>query len=729
MAKKEKEVKNSKPRLKKMKKAPGFYKKTLTEKKLENGYLKYIEVPADRMFLRSCYQKQDEAFSIRTDLDEKEVKRLKVLHKAIKNNRKTGVKILPLAVAAVLAAGLVFFFTVLLNPLLEQALESGLEAIFEARVNADNFRLNIFRFEISMDGLTIADRDSPMKNLIQFGRMDLRLRPQAVLKGRVYIEEIRSEAMRFGTLRTVPGALPDKPPKEKKAREKSGMPPLVDFKNFDAMALLNQEYDKLRTPRLYDAAIEAYNTAAAKWKGEVDNARARIGELNSQAQPLLKLNVNDYKTLDRETVERIRTTVSDINTLVNTVQAAADDVNGMITGIQNDIRTAVQLEETARNAVAADFSHLKSYLDLSSGSAMEVIEPVIRDVLTDSAEIYLAYGERALEVLEKVKAIQAKLPKSSQPVKPGKEKFKGRDVAFSAQDYPRFFLGILAADALTPGNWHWAFDLRGVSSDPDLSGTPVSLALSLEETGDGLNRTAAFRGRADFRSKASERFSADLSGGGFPVDVSADLGRAGIGGFSGDASFALAVTGMTDGSFTGGGEISLARSRLLNPSNTIAEAVSEAITGVPSLDLGLEYEHYVSAQDHFSVTTNIGNLVMEALKKTAAQYIKKAEDELEKALRAKIDQYIDSRFVNKEELDALFQAARGDKAAMDQLKNMLNIKKNEFEQRARGAAEEAVNQAKEEVKEQAEQAVKDMLEGKTPSLPSAPNLPSNPFRR
>ncbi|MDR1566734.1 MAG: hypothetical protein LBS48_05570 [Treponema sp.] len=723
---KEKRTKEPKPG--KIKKAPGFYKKILTEKKLESRYLKYIEVPADKTFIRSCYIKQDDGYRIRTDLNEKDVKRLRLLQKAVKINRKGPVKIVPLTAAVVLIAALVFFFTVLLNPILEKALETGLEAVFEARVDADRFRLSILSFEIGMDGLTIADRDSPMTNLIQFSRMDIRLKPQAALRGKVYIEEIRADAIRFGTPRTVSGALPDKPPKEQKPVEKSAVPPLVDFKNFDALALLNQEYDKLHTPRLYDAAIDAYNTAAAKWKGQTDNARARIEELNTQARPLLALNINDYKTLDRETITRIQGTVTEINTLVSTVQAAAEDVNGIVTGIQDDVRTAVELEQNARNAIAADFSHLKSYLDLSSGGAMEVIEPVIRDILTGSARTYLAYGERALEVLEKVKAIQARLPKSSKPAKPKTEKFKGRDVEFPVRNYPRFFLGTLAADVLTPRNWHWGFNLQGVSSDPDLSDTPVSLVLSLEEAGDGVNRTAAFKGQADFRSGASERFNAEVSGGGFPVDAGADLSRVGIGGFSGNASFTLALAGLIDGSFTGRGDISLARARLLNPSNTAAEAVSEAIAEVPSLDLGLNYEHYASAEDRFSVTTNIGNLVTEALKKMAAQYIKKAEDELEKALRAKIDQYIDGRFVNKEELDALFQAARGDKAAADQLRNMLNNKKNEFEQKLRGAAEEAVNQAKEEVREQAGQALKDTLEGKAPSLPSAPSLP-NPFRR
>jgi hypothetical protein len=335
-------------------------------------------------------------------------------------------------------------------------------------------------------------------------------------------------------------------------------------------------------------------------------------------------------------------------------------------------------------------------------------------------------GLRRLEILEKVKAMQARQPKTAQAPKEKAVKFTGRDVVFPVRAYPRFYLGTLATDVLTPNDWHWGFDLEGVSSDPDLSDKPATLKLSLEEAGGGLQRTVVFNGLADFRSNATERFNADFKGDGFPVSLGAQLSKIGIGGYSGDASFGLAVTGFTGGSFTGGGNISLARSRLLEPSNTLAQAVSEALAEVRSLDLGLVYEHSASEKDRFSVTTNIGSLVADAMKKVAAQYISRAEEEIEKALRAKIDQYIDGRFVSRQELDLVFQAVRGDKSALDGLKNSLNEKRNAFQRQVEDAAKQALDEARKQAEEQAKEAVKDILDGKTPSIPS---LPSNPFRR
>jgi uncharacterized protein (TIGR03545 family) len=705
-------------------KAPGPFKKPLLKKTFEKKFVKYIEHAGDRQFFVSCFDLREDQYVLREGLEQDDIKKLKVLLKAIKANRKGPVKIAPLVAAALVIAALVVFFTVFMNPLLERAIERGMEALFEARVDVDQFNFNPIRFRVGLGGITVANRDSPMKNLFQTGRMEFRLKPEAVLRGKIYIEEVRTDALRFGTDRTVSGALPDRPPKAKKPKPpKPETPPLVDLQNFDAMGLLNREYDKLNTPKIYDAAINAYNESLEKWKGQVELVRTRGNDLRASAQPLLSINVNDMRD-----IETITKTIQDITTLVNTVQTTADDAKNLVDSLETDINTALDLERTARTSITDDLNHLKSYLDFGSGTAFTALEPSIREILSDTAEQYLDYGIRALEVFEKLKAMSDARPKAEpKPKKTPQAAFKGRDVVFPSRDYPQFYLGILASD-FTLNGWNWGLNLRGVSSDPDLSGAPVNLALSLTETGGALSRAAAFAGSADFRTAAAERFSAEVSGGGFPVSLGDQLKQAGIGGFNGDAAFTLGFSGRTDGGVTGNGNVGIRKAHLVDPEGTLAQAVDTAVREAGEVRLGIRYEHAASQDDTFAVSTNIGDLILTALKRTAEAYAKRAADELERALREKITQYIDGRFVSKEELDLLFKTARGDKAALDQLKGALDGRKNEFEQKIRAAAGEAVDQAKQEAQRQAEQAVQDVLQGKTPSLqpPSAPNLPSLP---
>jgi len=720
------------------KKAPGFFRRPLTEAQLQKKYLRFIEQLDDKDFVKSCYAKDEEGLlRIRQDFDKKEVKRLKGLKKSIKANRKFAVKIIPLGLAAAAVAGIVFFFTVMANPLLQRAMEAGLEAIFEARVNATRFRISLIHFEIGMDSLTIADRDRPMQNLIQFDRMRISLRPQAVLRGRVYIEEIRADSIRFGTERTVSGALPARErdraerearERERPPREEFQIPPLIDIQNFDAMGLLAQEFDRLQTPRLYSEAIEAYEAAAARWQGEQEAGRERISELQSSAEPLLRINVNDFRVVDMATAEQtmnqIRTTISDVNAMISSVQAAQEDVNRMVAGVQYDINSARALEQSARNALTEDFAHLRSFVDLGSGAALDVLEPIVMSVLTDSVEIYLDYGRRALEMLEQVRVMQERLPRrSEQEQAPRPERFRGRDVRFPTRQYPRFFLGVLATDVLTPAGWHWGFELAGVSSNPDLSMRNTTLELLLAETGDGLQRSGAFFGSADFRTGADERFSVDLSASGFPVGISAGLSQIGIGGFYGDASFSLNAAGSADGSFLSAADIAFAQARLANPGNTFAQAADEAIRQVAAVEFGITYAHVADGRDRFSVTTNFGEILRAAMERIVSQYLQQAEEALERALRAKIDQHIDGRFLGREELDMIFGAVRGDQTAVNALRGSLDSKRSELEDRLRTAAEDAARQIADQAREQAQQAAQDALQGVIPAAPALPGLP------
>jgi uncharacterized protein (TIGR03545 family) len=692
---------------------------------LEKNFLKFLEQSGDRQFFESCFAIQGEDAVLREGLGRKDAKKFKALLKAIKANRKGPLKLIPLAVAAALIAALVFFFTVMLNPLLERAMETGLEMIFEARSDVDNFKLNLLGFSVGIDQVTVANRDEPMRNLFQIGRMRFRLRPQAVLQGKIYIEEIRADSILFGTDRTVSGALPDRPGKVKPPKpSKPETPPLVDLKNFDAMGLLNREFDKLQTPKLYDQAIEVYDQSLAKWKGQVDLVKTRSAELQASAQPLLRLNFNNLDPRDPRSIETITNAVRDITAMVNNVQTAADEAQNLVGGLQQDIDNATGLARSAQSSVEADFAHLKSYINFGSGTAFDALEPSIREILSNTAEQYFDYGLRALEIFEKFKAENQASSSGSEP-KPKKENkpaFKGRDVIYPSVKYPKFYLGVLASD-FTLAGWKYGFDLEGVSSDPDLyPNKPITLSLSFDETA-AAGRQVGFEGALDLRSKRTERFTAEVNGSGFPVSLEQEFAQVGIGGFSGNTAFSLGLNGKVNGDVSGDGRVSLVQARLLNPTGTLAEAVDTAVREAGEVRLGIEYAHLVEGNDRFSLNTNIGDLIRQALEQAIRAYADQASRELERVLRERIASYIDGRLVSQKELDLLFAAAKGDRSALEGVKNTLENKKNEFEQRLKGAAEEAVNQAKQEVQRQGEQAIQDLMQGNTPTAPSLPNIP------
>jgi len=700
-------------------KTPNQFKKPIAKKKFERKYAKYIEHPQDKEFLFSCFKFEDDKYTIRNDLTKADVKRLKKLLKAVKLNKKIPIKFIPIIFAASIVAAVVIFFTIFANPLLEKAMEMGLEAVFEAKSDVDNLRLSLVPLRFSLTGITVANRDKPMTNLFQMGKTEIRLKTQALLRGKVYIEEMRANTIRFGTERKYSGTIPGKPPREKVEKTKSDAPPLIDLKNFDAMALLNQEYDKLKTPKLYDEAINAYNETSAKWKLQVEKSTARVQELRTVMQPLMNINISSIKD-----VETIRTTIQNINTAVTTVQAASNDVTTIVNGLEADINKARALETNARNSITADINLLKSYIDIGSGAAFSAVEPFIRDMLSDTAEKYLDYGTMALDVLNDLKAKSANKPKPNNEEKPKKEPkvvFKGRDVIFPTVTYPTFYLGTLASD-FTIDSWNWAFDLRNVSTDPDLTyrldnnKPAITLKFNMKEETGNTRRNVSFNGKADIRSDAKERFNADINGKGFPVNLEGDLKYLGFSGLNGVSEFNVNVAGQVDGGFLSGGNVIINQPALLKPSGTIAEAIDVAVKQAGNINLGMQYIHKINQNDEFKITTNLADLFARALRNIAEAYVKKAMDDIERVLRQKINQYIDGRFVSKEEVDLLFKVVRGDKTAVDQLKKTLETKKEELEK-----------QLKEQATDAAKKVIQDNLQKvPVPSVPSVPSLPSLP---
>lgn len=678
-----------------MTKTPTLFKKPIPKAKFEKNYLRYIEQPADKEFLRSSFTLNDSGLYTLKEVSKEDAARLKTLAKAIVSNRAWSIKVVPLAACAITAAGAIFFFTIIMNPLLERALESALENIFEARSDVNSFKLNLLRFRISIGAIIVANKEKPMQNLFEINRIEFRLLPQAVLRGKIYIEEMRADGISFDTPRKTSGALArfasGSEAKQKKAA-KADAPPLIDVSKFDPAALLDRERDKMQSFKLYDDAISLYTTTEETWKSRIDSAKTRTAELNDAAKPFLNLNLNSIDVRNPESIKQLLKLVDDAKNAQKTVQTAVNDANSILTGVQSDIQSALTLKKNAETAVKDDINRLKSYIDLKGGGYHQILDPILEEILSATAQQYISYGRTALNALEKLKAYQALLPKKTE--KPKEAAFRGRDVAFPTPNYPFFYLGTLATDITIEG-WKGSFDLRSVSSEPELVNKPVSLALKLKEV-SGPQIWASFDGTAELRSSKQELFSAQVQAGNFPVSVKNELGSIGIEGFSAQAAFDVSAAGNRDNTWNANIKTKLTNPELSGIEGIVAGAIKEAVTEAGMVDIGARFEH-TNAKDNFNLETNIGELIMSALKKTATAYINKALAALETEMRSRLAPYLEKMNIKQGELDSLSAAARGDKAALDKLSGVLNEKINEMERKARGAAEEkaanAVNNA------------------------------------
>jgi uncharacterized protein (TIGR03545 family) len=653
---------------------PALFRKPIAEKDFEKKYLRFIELAKDKELLRSSFILEGGSYRLKDGLDAAALKKLGVLGKAIKANRGM-IKAGPLALSAVLAAGLAVFAVFFMNPSLEGAVEQGLSAAFEAKAEVAGFRFDPIRMRVGMASVAVADRDKPMTNFLETGRVELRLNPAALLRGKVYIEEASAASVLFGTTRSVSGALPAYQPKVKAGKPaKEAGAPLVDLENFSAQALLDREKAKLESTRAYEEAAAAYTEASGRWNDRRESASQAVAGLRTSTAAVLSIDVKNLKSADA-----VSAAIQDVRSATSSVKTVGQESNDIVKGLQADIDAAAALEKQARSAAAEDLKRLKSYIDPKSGAAMEALEPSIREILSDSAERYIDYGLRALEVAGKLKKDGAEVPEAAETVSA-----RGRDVRYQASAYPAFRLGLFGADFSVDGT-KWQIRLKELSSEPDLVPQPLSLAVSVTDPA----RELVFRGVADLRSSASELFVAEAAGTGVPVDLGAALKEAGIGGFTGTAAFKLDASGNGSGSVAAQSSISIADGRVLDPSGGLARALAEAMETVGSVELGIGYDQEGSGAPKFSVTTNLNDIVAAALAATADRYAKKAEAELDAAFRKYAGTELEGKLDAKDSTEALLGAAKGDKAAADRLGASLDAKKVELENRAAALAKDA----------------------------------------
>jgi uncharacterized protein (TIGR03545 family) len=672
-----------------------LYRKPVKAGRFEKRYLKAIELDADKSLLSNSFELRDGAYRLRDGLSAAELKRLNALAPFIKANAGF-VKGPPLVAFGLLVFGAAAFGTVGMNPLLERGVELGLEAVFGARVELDGFKFSPFGMRAGADALRIADAASPMTNLLELGRMELRLNPAAAFRGKLYIEELSAASIATGTLRTESGALPERPtPEPKLRRERPETPPLVDFERFDAAALLEAERAKLASTAAYAEAEAAYAAAVARWNGRRASSEAAITEAKDSYASLVALDVAAIRSADQATKA-----LGELRSAVSAAQSLRAEADGLVKDISDDKAKLDGLVRAARLAVDRDLAYLKAFVNPKSGVATAALEPALRATLSDAAERYLELGAKALAA-----ATALATPPAERAAKPDR---RGRVVRYAGERYPAFRLGLLSASFKDQGG-SWAFELREVSSDPSLVRAPTSLVVrGASEDGVAAELNAeAYLDRSDPRS-----FKARAELAGLPVALRDELSAVGLTGLHGTASGALHLEGDKDGAVRGGLTIDLSRPAVAQASGTIGKAVTEALAAAGAVKLSADWESGGAGPERFAFATDLDRLVEDAVRRIAEAYARQATAAVEAELRRYVSEELAGKLASADEFEALLAAAKGDQAAADALQKSLDAKRRAVEDRVRALAAAATAEA--------QKAAQDALRGVT--LPSIPRV-------
>ncbi|HRY56291.1 MAG TPA: hypothetical protein P5142_16840 [Spirochaetia bacterium] len=659
-------------------KPAALFRKPIAEESFRKRCLGLIEQAADRAFLEASFARSGGSYVLKEGLSREDLLRLNKLAKAIAANRGF-VKKGPLVLAGLLAAALAAFGLLFMNPLLERAAEAGLEAVFGARAEIASFRLDPFRLRVSIGALAVADRDEPMTNLFETGRLELRLNAASALRGRVYIEEASAARLSLGGPRSSSGALPGVP-----ARQREGKPaassagrPILDLANFDAEALLEREKAKLSSAAAYERAGKAYDEAASRWKDRAASSKRAVGELSSSAKKAMAIDPKAFKTAP----EALKA-AADAKALLDASRAASKEASAVAAGLRADAARASALEKEARTSLDRDLAYLKSFVDPRSGAAAAVLEPLVADLLSEEGERYFYYAKRGLEAALAL-AKPAGAARTAEKPKAGLRS-RGRDRAFPSAELPRFRLGLLGAD-FSSGDVSWKFELRELSSEPSLLAEPARLELSME----GGGRSAALSALLDQRVPAAS-YSAQARVAGFDLDLGDAFSSVGLEGLRGRAAGSLDLSGAAGGGLRAEGGLELREAAVRRTSGSLGPALASALAETKTLRAELGYEAGPAGEGRLSVRTNLDEVAAKAAAAAAARYAAKAGSELEAALRRYAGRELEGGLGSKGELSSLSSSAAADEASASASSEGLEAKSKGFEARAKELASKAV---------------------------------------
>ena len=583
------------------------------------------------------------------------------------------VKAGPLVGLVLVVGGLAVFGVFFMNPLLERGGEAALEAAFGARAEVEGLRFRPFRMSISIRSVSVADAASPMTDLFRTGRLEFRLSPSAALRGKVYIEEASAASIALGAPRSTSGALPGAPEASRAKRSPPEIPALVDWEAFDAKALLEREKAKLSAPAAYEAAGAAYGQALERWKDRRESSKTAVERARTSSRAALGIDVKAIRTAAEaaQALALVKAAAGDLQSVGTEAKAVAE-------GIRLDSAALDRLAKDARFAADKDAAYLKSLVTPGSGAARAALEPSVRSMLTDKAEIWLYYGGRFLEAAERLKTTGVGAGGKSGAGKSGAERaFRGRDVVFPGADFPRFRLGFLAS-SFKAGESAWYVELRELSTEPDLVPRPSSLMIEIRQGGSLIRSDA----RADLRESGGGAWEAALTAAHLPMDLGDALAGAGLSGFSGTLEGAAELRGAGDG-LSAALEAEVLNPSVARPSGTLGKAAAEALRTAGAVNLKAEYRTVRGGSDSFALTTDLDRVIGQAVEEAGRRYAAQASRELDAALRRYIGGELEGELASKKDFDALAKGAEGDAASASSLEKSLDGKRAEIEAKSK----------------------------------------------
>lgn len=689
---------------------PKIYQHIYTQKKLEKKILKKIYIPDDKKFISNqfkCIDEEKKLFAIPKDLvfTEKDFNRMKTLALAIKK-QKGRIKLLPLvaSIIVVILIGSIVFFTK--NILTKKIIIGAMEGIFAAKCDIQRVNISFFDSNILIENLQQANKNNPMKNIFETGRINLDFDLNELLKAKFVIDNVECSDIKTNTDRTTSGELNHKRTMEdaveglggllktkyEEAVEKAKVGIEGLFAQYNPEKMMEEFSSQLKTPTVAENVTKESKIIVERWKNKPEEISKSYNSFSESASNLVKMDVKSLKNNPAKIAE----TIKDIQNAINSGEKLSKTVETTVNNIKSDSKKIEVLTNDLTSAVKNDTNFVQGKINQITSFKIPNGKQMLGNLVDSLGYKYLGkfypYLEKICGYAKESKG-QTKIDKEEEPEKivksqekKGLTRSKGRFVYYKEDKIPKFLL----KNALVSGEG-FSFSAKDVSSNMTQYGKPAVIDGGLLIKGINHNGKII----ADFRkdSKASP-ITVDYSGKGFNIDYDLNnvVKASGVPVVKGIGNINLRLTADEDAQFTIGGGINLQ-----NVNMTAAEFSPEYASKLYNQALGMlnNINGYIntgySKKDNliFNIDTNLDTELMEILGKLVNQELGILKNQMTDKLNSVLQEKTGNANASLNEFSNIFSKINEYKGQIDSLNNNLNKKLKELQDNATNKAKEA----------------------------------------
>ena len=740
-------IKNNNPEqenLKLKKKAPSFFRKKYTQKKLEAKVYKKIFVPADKTYVQSLIvetgkigKKNIPVYGIPKDklFSKKDFKHLKTIAKQIKK-QKGRVRLLPFAAVAIFLVALVTTFTLTKNIVIKKVIKTSCENIFEARCDIAKVDFKFFGASLFIKDFEIANKSAPMKDLIYIDSIALDFDLIQALRARFVANELSVNGVETGKDRAYDGTLPPKElkklnkkkAKQEKAEKKDSVLSLelqkrlnaaknstVDsvtglFTQYDPQSIIQNCYNSLQSPVLAPKVQETVEDFINRYQNKPAELEKLYNETKASVENLIYYDYSSILTDPAKIAEMIKLFDSGIKTVQNVVDNSQSLVNEIkndsdqVMNLSNEIYLALQHDT---QFASSEINKIKSFNLKDTG--MNFITDLFNNAVYQFMGSYYPYYQKLSQKLIEMKDSASKKPVSekqkSKEKKKGIARASGRDVIYREDAVPTLWIKKIAGSGT-----NFSFTATDITNNMNKLNKTTNanvnlslfnidhhcdLGLDLRETSDDALLTVAYSGN-------NYPFNLDSSvfggGPGSPSFKAKTQVTAEFKAFA-DEGFLLSGKGLF--------ENLVIESKPFEPLYAY-DIYNGVMTQIKSMDLNANIGFMADKGLTVNLTSDVNKQFVKALTNEMNKQLNSIKEKALSELKAKITEYSQVALGNIETFDAI----KGQveyyinmlKDLENQLKNMQSTIQNSSKEMLDKAMKEAQARVEEELKKAQAQA-------------------------